>query len=420
MRDWIQKLVQGFEGETAQEAWIALGLLLLATLVISWLSHRLLPGIVRRLVEVTATRWDDALLDHGGLRQLAHLAPVLVLYIGVDAVGPLPDDMVGFLRKVLLALIVYFLARGISNFLSAVNEIYERQFDVLGRPIKGYIQLGKLIVYMLSTILIIAVLIQRSPVLLLSGLGALGAVLLLVFKDTILSLVASIQIASNDMLRVGDWITIPALGADGDVVDIALNTVRVQNFDKTIVTIPTYRLVSESFTNWRGMHDSGGRRIKRALLIDQVSVRFLDEALRQQLAQFALLADYLHEKHEELSDWNDQLSDAANQPVNTRRLTNLGSFRAYVTAYLKANPRIAHDKTLMVRQLAPGPDGLPLEVYCFADTTAWGEYETIQADLFDHLLSILPEFGLDLFQKPTGTDLGGALTRQQSAHTETP
>ena len=419
MPNWIEELTQVFSGEAATQSWIALGFLLAMTLLVGWLSHYLLPRIVRRLIEATSTRWDDALLARGALLQVSHLAPLLVFYLGVDAIPALPDDLVGLLRKVLLALIVLFVARGISKFLSAVNDIYERQFDVRGRPIKGYIQLGKLIVYMLATILVIAVLIQRSPVLLLSGLGALGAVLLLVFKDTILSLVASIQIASNDMLRVGDWITIPAMGADGDVVDIALNTVRVQNFDKTIVTVPTYRLVSESFTNWRGMHDSGGRRIKRALLIDQTSVRFLDEALRQHLAGFALLQDYLRDKHEELLDWNVKLGEAMKQPVNTRRLTNLGSFRAYITAYLKANSRIAHDKTLIVRQLAPGSDGLPLEVYCFAGTTAWSEYEAVQADLFDHLLSILPEFGLRLFQQPTGADLAGALTRPQPAGTDT-
>ncbi len=415
---WSQ-LSNTFAGDAAMQSWMVLGGLLLLALLVGWLSHKLLPRLVHRMVEATSTRWDDALLARGVLRQASHLAPVIVLYLGVDAIAALPDEAVSMLRKVLVVLIIFFVARGVSRFLSAANDIYESQYDIHGRPIKGYVQLVKLLVFLLSVILMVAVLIGRSPLLLLSGLGALGAVLMLVFKDTILSLVASVQIASNDLLRVGDWITMPSLAADGDVVDIALNTVRVQNFDKTIVTIPTYRLVSDSFINWRGMKDAGGRRIKRALYIDQGSVGFLDEQTSTRLSRIALLDEYLAHKHEELLDWNGKLGDAAKQPVNTRRLTNLGSFRAYVVAYLKANPLIAPDKTLIVRQLAPGPTGLPLEVYCFADTTAWGDYEDIQADLFDHLLAILPEFGLRLFQQPTGLDLGRALARPQAADADT-
>ena len=411
MPDFLSEFNSMFAGDAARQSWMVLAGLLLFALLVGWLSHKLLPRIVHRMVEATTTHWDDALVARGVLRQVSHLAPVIVVYLGIDAIPSLPDDAVGMLRKVLVVLIVFFVARGISRFLSAANDIYERQYDTHGRPIKGYVQLGKLLVFLLAAIVVVAVLIGRSPLLLLSGLGALGAVLMLVFKDTILSLVASVQIASNDLLRVGDWITMPSLGVDGDVVDIALNTVRVQNFDKTIVTVPTYRLVSDSFINWRGMSDSGGRRIKRALYIDQASVRFLDDDDRARLSAFALLDDYLLHKHEELLDWNGKLGDAAKQPVNTRRLTNLGSFRAYVVAYLQANPLIAPGKTLMVRQLAPGPTGLPLELYCFADTTDWGDYESIQADLFDHLLAILPEFGLRLFQQPTGADLGSALAR---------
>lgn len=415
MPDLLSEFNNILASDAATQSWMVLGGLLLLALLVGWLSHKLLPRIVQRMVEATATHWDDALIARGVLRQVSHLAPVIVVYLGIAAIPALPDDALGMLRKLLVVLIVFFVMRGISRFLSAANDIYERQYDTRGRPIKGYVQLGKLLVFLLAAILVVAVLIGRSPLLLLSGLGALGAVLMLVFKDTILSLVASVQIASNDLLRVGDWITMPSLGVDGDVVDIALNTVRVQNFDKTIATVPTYRLVSDSFTNWRGMSDSGGRRIKRALYIDQASVGFLDDEGHARLSAFALLDKYLHHKHEELLDWNGKLGDAGKQLVNTRRLTNLGSFRAYITAYLQANPLITPDKTLMVRQLAPGPTGLPLELYCFADTTDWGDYEVIQADLFDHLLSILPEFGLRLFQQPTGADLAGALKRPQPA-----
>jgi miniconductance mechanosensitive channel len=264
-------------------------------------------------------------------------------------------------------------------------------------------------VYLFSVVLIIAALIDRSPLLLLSGLGAMTAVLMLVFRDTLMSLVAGVQLSSHDMLRVGDWIEMPQLNADGDVIDIALHTVKVQNWDKTITSIPTHRLISESFRNWRGMSESGGRRIRRALLLDQGAVHFLEPEERERLRRFAVIDDYLARKREELDAWNATLIAAGRDPVNTRRVTNLGTFRAYVEAWLRAHPRIRQDMTLLVRQLAPGPCGLPLEIYCFTATTAWGEYEAIQADVFDHLLAILPEFGLRVWQQPGGGDLRAAL-----------
>jgi miniconductance mechanosensitive channel len=233
-------------------------------------------------------------------------------------------------------------------------------------------------------------------------------VLLLVFKDTILSLVASVQLSSQDMLRVGDWIEMPQVGADGDVTDIALHTVTVQNWDRTIVTIPTWRLINESFRNWRGMTESGGRRIKRSLFLDQTSVRYLSDDERDRLRRIALIDVYLEQKKKELEEWNAKLLAENKDPVNTRRVTNLGTFRAYVLAYLKAHSGIHQDMTLMVRQLQPGPTGIPMEVYCFTATTEWVEYEGIQSDIFDHLLALLPEFGLHVFQSPTGADLHAA------------
>jgi len=229
-----------------------------------------------------------------------------------------------------------------------------------------------------------------------------------VFKDTILSLVASIQLTSNDMLRVGDWIEMPSMGADGDVVDIALHTIKVQNFDKTITTIPTHNLISDAFRNWRGMSESGGRRIKRALMLDQNSVRFLTEDEVASMKRFRLLDGYIARKQEEIAAWNAHELSSDSDAINARRITNIGTFRAYVIAYLKSHPKIASDGfTLLVRQLEPGPQGLPLEIYCFTDTVKWGEYEAIQADIFDHMLAILPEFGLRIFQEPSGLDLTG-------------
>src|SRR5690606_14378628 len=262
----------------------------------------------------------------------------------------------------------------------------------------------QIVIYAIATILVIATLIDRSPLILLSGLGAMAAVLMLIFQDSLLSLVASVQISSSDIIRVGDWVEMPALNADGDVIDIALHTVKVQNWDKTITSIPTKRFISDSFKNWRGMQESGGRRIKRSLYLDQQSVHFLNNEERQRLYRFNLLEDYLVKKRQEIDEWNTKLEEAGKEPVNTRRVTNLGTFRAYVQHYLQRHPGIHQDMTLMVRQLAPTAEGLPLEIYCFTNTVAWAQYEGIQADIFDHLLAILPEFGLRVFQAPGGAD----------------
>ena len=253
--------------------------------------------------------------------------------------------------------------------------------------------------------MIIAALLDRSPLLLLSGFGAMTAILLLVFRDTILSLVASVQLTAQDMVRVGDWIEMPQFGADGDVIDVQLHTVKVQNWDKTITTIPTHRLISDSFKNWRGMSESGGRRIKRAIHIDLGSVRFQTDEEIEHFRRFALLKGYVGDKLQELRDYNAGLPTEVDDEVNRRRLTNIGTFRAYAFNYLKHHPKINQQMTLIVRQLAPGPEGLPLEIYCFTNTTAWADYEGIQSDIFDHLLAITPEFGLRLFQKPAGHDL---------------
>jgi miniconductance mechanosensitive channel len=257
-------------------------------------------------------------------------------------------------------------------------------------------------------LLVIAALLDRSPVILLSGFGAMTAVLLLVFKDTLLSLVASVQLTAQDMVRVGDWIEVPQFGADGDVVDVELHTIKVQNWDKTITTIPTHRLISDSFKNWRGMSASGGRRIKRALHIDASSIHFLSEEEIQRYRRFRMLREYLAGKEGELAEYNSQVESAdlaePDRLVNYRRLTNIGTFRAYAWRYLRQHPRIRQDMTLLVRQLSPGPQGVPIELYCFTNTTAWNEYEDIQADIFDHLLAIVPEFGLRLFQQPAGSE----------------
>ena len=248
-----------------------------------------------------------------------------------------------------------------------------------------------------------ATLINRNPLILLSGLGAMAAVLMLIFQDTILSLVASLQLGSNDMVRIGDWIEMPSQNADGDVIEIALHTVKVRNWDKTITTLPVRKLITDSFKNWRGMQETGGRRIKRSLYIDQRSVRFLDEAEMQRLEDFVVLNDYLERKRRELAEWNRELEQQGAKPINERRVTNLGTFRAYVEQYLRNNAHIRQDMTLLVRQLQPGATGIPLEVYCFTNDTRWAVYEGIQSDIFDHLLAILPIFDLRVFQQCSDT-----------------
>ena len=388
------------------QALIALAGLALVALAVNWLIKRVLLRAAAPYLDRRSDTADRA------VAWLATVIPLLIVSRGIALVPNLPVEVVTVTVNVVRALIVLSVAMAISWALNYANEVYARRPEARSRPIKGYIQVVKIAVFCGAAILMIAVLIEQSPLLLLSGLGAMAAVLLLVFKDTILSLVASVQLTSNDMLRVGDWIEMPSMEADGDVVDIALHTVKVQNFDKTITTIPTHRLIADSFRNWRGMSESGGRRIKRALVVDQNSVRFLDEDEIAGLKRFRLLDDYLARKQEEVAVWNREHLGGGVDAVNARRITNLGTLRAYVIAYLKDHPRIAGAQfTLMVRQLPPGPHGLPLEIYCFADTVAWAEYEAIQADIFDHLLAILPEFGLRIFQQPSGLDLarlGGA------------
>jgi miniconductance mechanosensitive channel len=313
-------------------------------------------------------------------------------------------------RNVARAYIALTLALMFGNLLDATNDIYEQTSPhAVRRPIKGYLQLVKIGIYIVATVLVVAALVGQSPLVLLTGLGAMTAVLLLVFKDTLLSLVASVQLSSNDMLRMGDWIEMPSQNADGDVIDISLHTVKVRNWDKTISTIPTWKLINESYRNWRGMQESGGRRIKRALLIDQTSVRFLDPEERQRLRRIALIDAYLDRQQVELAEYNARLEAAGKDPVNNRRATNLGTFRAYVTAYLRAHPGVAQDMTLIVRQLDPTPTGLPLQVYCFSADVRWAAYEDLAGDIFDHLLAVLPEFGLRLYQAPGGADLAEAI-----------
>jgi miniconductance mechanosensitive channel len=381
----------------------------LALLAVAWLAgqlvRRLLLRVVRGITRRTAWRWDDALFRRHTFRWLARMVPALVIQFGIVLVPNVPAGIEAVVTRLMTALLVLFVVMAISAALSALEDFYRETPRGQQRSIKGMLQLIKIGLFIVAALVIVAVISGRQVGLLLSGVGAMSAVLMLIFKDTILGFVAGVQLSSNDMLRVGDWIEMPQLNADGDVIDIALHTVKVRNWDMTITSIPSWRLISDSYRNWRGMQESGGRRIKRALYIDAASVHFLDESALRRLSSLRLLADYLPSKEQEVAQWNQAQGQAAEVPANRRRLTNLGTFRAYVQAYLDGHPQIHHELGCMVRQLASGPQGIPLELYCFTSTVKWAEYEGIQADIFDHLFALLPEFGLALYQQPSGQDL---------------
>ncbi len=376
--------------------------LILAASFTNLVVKRLVLSGIRRAMSMTRLGHDEAFTQYGLIPRLANVMPAMVIMYGINFVPALPGAVTLVVRNVCAAFIILTLTLAISALLNIITAIYARRPDAHRRPIKGYVQLVKLAIFAIATILIIATLMDRSPLILLSGVGALAAVLMLVFQDTLLSLVASVQISSSDMLRVGDWIEMPQMNADGDVIDVALHTVKVQNWDKTITTLPTRKLISEPFKNWRGMQESGGRRIRRSILLDQNSVRFLTPAEMARLRRFRPLTAYLDQKELELAQWNARLGDA--DPFNARRLTNIGTFRAYLENYLRQHPGIHQEMTLLVRQMAPTPEGVPMEIYCFTNTVAWAAYEAIQSDIFDHLLASLPEFGLRVFQSPSGAD----------------
>lgn len=384
---------------------LALVLLLFAAWLANWLIKRVLVRGFYRMLRATHLGQDKALARSHIISRLANVVPALILASGIELIPDLPKGLITVTRNVCGAFIVLTLALAVSGTLTLANSFYERRPDAHLRPLKGYFQIVKIAIYVIATVLIIATLVDRSPLILLSGLGAMAAVLILIFQDTLLSLVASVQISSNDIVRVGDWIEMPQLNADGDVIDIALHTIKVQNWDKTITTIPTKRFITDSFKNWRGMQEAGGRRIKRSIYLDQNSVHFLSPEEIDHLRQFKLLAPYLKSKESELLSWNSQLEEPQRVAVNTRRVTNIGTFRAYVENYLRQHQGIRQDMTLLVRQLGSTADGLPLEFYCFTNTTAWVAYEAIQSDIFDHMLAIIPEFGLRVFQHPSGADM---------------
>lgn len=385
------------------EMLVSLTILILFAAIANFIAKRIIVRGVRHLVTKLKSPNQSIFAQHSVIKKFANIVPAVVIMNGIATVPHLTPKFISFVEMGAQAFIFLTLTLTVSEILNIFNLIYQRNPKSRNKPIKGYLQLVKLILFVVCGLMILGTFLKKDVFTLLAGFGAMAAVLMLVFQNTILSLVASVQIASYDMVRIGDWIEMPSLNADGDVIDISLHTVTVQNFDKTYTTIPTNKLVTDTFKNWRGMSNSGCRRMKRSLFLDQSSVHFMSDEEQQKLKEFLLLDQYLDAKNSEIEEFNKHLSNQSR--YNKRRLTNIGTFRAYVEFYLRQHKGIAQNQTIMVRQLQPTSQGLPLEIYAFTNTIAWVSYEAIQSDIFDHLIAILPEFGLRVYQAPSGHDL---------------
>jgi miniconductance mechanosensitive channel len=400
VRNWLEK--QGLEGWLLDYgSWSAVVIaVVIMAIAANYIAKRILLTTLSILIKRTKTSWDDALLERRVLHRASHIAPALVIYWfaawfpGVD----------GLIERLAMIYIIVVAGMVVSAFANAVVDVYSTLEIARDRPIKGFVQLAQIILSVMLAILGIAVLFEQSPVALLGGFGAMTAVLMLVFKDTILGLVASFQISATNMVRLGDWIEMPKYGADGDVIDISLHTIKVQNWNKTISSIPTYALISDTFKNWRGMEESGGRRIKRSVNIDVSSIKFCDIEMIERFSRFEYIGDYIQTKKDELARYNAERKVDTSYLVNGRHMTNVGTFRAYAEAYLKNHPEIHEGMTFLVRQLQPTEHGIPIEIYVFSKVQAWAKYEAIQADIFDHLLAVVPLFDLRVFQRPSGND----------------
>jgi miniconductance mechanosensitive channel len=404
--DRIQNLVNSWGLNESLSVWIgwiaAVAAIIILSFAVNYIAKRILLKGVSRLIKRTKTAWDDALLENKVFTRLSHFAPALVIYFSASGFS---EELQGYIQRFSAIYMVFTGVLVLSAFLNAVVDIY-RSFETSRRkPIKGYIQIAKVIIFVFVFIYVIGILLNKSVLPILTGLGAMTAVLILVFKDSILGLIASIQLSGNDMVRIGDWISMPKFGADGDVIDVTLHTVKVQNWDKTISYIPAYALISDSYKNWRGMSESGGRRIKRSINIDMTSVIFATPEMIQRWSKIQVLKDYLASKQQELEEHNKKHNIDDSVLVNGRRITNLGTFRAYLVEYLKNHPKIRNDMTFLIRHLQPTEKGIPIEIYVFSGDQVWANYEAIQADIFDHVLAVIPQFDLRVFQHPSGGDV---------------
>ena len=408
--EWMYGVLRelGFSVETADvwDRWVVLGFIVAIAFVSDFVCRQLLLRVVKRIVARTKATWDDILFEDWVLRRLCHIVPPVLIYFLLPLAFPPESGMVAFVLKLLLIYVIAVVLRFVNAFLKALHDVADQKEELQGKPLKGLMQTGQVIAFFVCIILIISILIDKSPARLLAGLGASAAILMLVFKDSIMGLVSGIQLTANDMLHVGDWISMSKYGVNGRVTEVTLNTVKVRNWDNTIVTVPPYLLISDSFQNWRPMQDSGGRRVMRSVNIDMNSVRFCTPEMLDRFRKIRLLKDYIEETERLIAESNEQAGvENDPEPVNGLHQTNLGVFRAYLERYLRSLAGINQEMMLMVRQLQPTEKGLPVELYFFSKVTEWTVYEKVQADVFDHVLAVIPEFGLRVFQNPAGSDV---------------
>lgn len=404
INEYLVTLGMGQSLADSLDQFIAVGLLLLLAFSANFICRTVLLHVVTKLVKNTKVTWDDVLFDKKVLVNLSRMVAPVLIYVLLPVVFPREPDVVSFLQRLCMIYIIATFLRFINVFLLAIYHVYSEKEQFKDRPLKGLLQTAQVTLFFIGGIAIVSILMNKSPAVLLTGLGASAAILMLVFKDSIMGFVSGIQLSANNMLRVGDWIVMSKYGADGTVIEVTLNTVKVRNWDNTITTIPPYALVSDSFQNWRGMQESGGRRVKRSIRIDMNSVKFCTPEMLDKYRKIHLLADYIDETERVVSEYNEMHHIDNSLLVNGRRQTNLGVFRAYLNNYLKNLDAVNQEMTCMVRQLQPTEQGIPIELYFFSAIKEWVVYESIQADVFDHVLAIIPEFELRVFQNPTGSD----------------
>ncbi|MCH2101689.1 MAG: mechanosensitive ion channel family protein [Planctomycetes bacterium] len=398
---WLTEKVEELSGG---QTLIVLVIVVATAVAANVLAKRVMVNTMRKLARRTSVKWDDLLISNKVFARLAGIAPALVIYAWAGLLFPDASDSEALTRNLALAYMILVGGGVVAALLETVRAVLESDQTTDTTAMRSYFQLGKILLWLVVGILVVAKLLDKDPTSLLTGLGALMTVILLVFKDSILGFVASLQLTRDDLVRKGDWIEVPGYGADGDVLEVTLHAVKVQNWDKTIVTVPTPAMITGGFKNWRGMSESGGRRIKRALSLDMTSVCFLDEELLVRLKKVEYIQQYLDEKVTEVQGWNAEKMVDESSLVNGRRLTNLGTFRAYLELYLRNHPQISQTMTFLVRQLPPSADGIPIQIYVFSKEQRWAEYEAIIGDIFDHILAVLPEFNLRIFQAPSGAD----------------
>lgn len=408
LTDWTSSLFSAWGLNSSKAGILEHIVIFLLIVLISYLAYfiakRILVNGISKITRKTKAVWDDYVFNEKILRSLSHIVPAVVLYALLPLAFQSYPELLAFTLKICMVYIIAVSLRFVNAFLVVVFDVVSSTKAFKGRSLKGFLQVFQLIVIFVGIILIVSIVIDKSPVTLFAGLGASAAILTLVFKDSLVGLIAGVQLTANDMVRVGDWIEMPKNGVDGDVIEITLNTVKVRNFDKTIVTVPPSALVSDAFKNWRGMAESGGRRIKRSVNIDMNSVKFCTPEMLEKYHKIEFLKEYIEQKEREIDTFNKERDVDVTISVNGRRQTNLGVFRAYLEMYLSNNPGVNHEMTHMVRQLQPTDHGIPLELYFFSADNRWIPYESFQADVFDHVLAIIPEFDLRVYQSPSGAD----------------